>query len=379
MQWVLGLGWDNRIAGCLGRAGGERVRPQRRRGKTGRWSGRNIAGRLPGAVQWRLILAEVVCALLGPVAALAGNGLDPQQLATQAYQARWTVAYTGVRTLELYRGDRKVTITQKVSHAPGGRYRFEVVAPREMAGELIVSDGRRVWRYSPRRGEAYVGPAHPPGGWSPPSPGGAQKKLTWSLGGEQTVAGRRCLVIVLRGAQGQDLLQLAVDAEHHVPLASERRCLGGRLAERWYFREVTFPATIDHKVFTFEPPAGVRVVHRPAHAQRVPLEEAERRLQMKALVPEKLPAGFALLREQVSIVRHGPHRALWLPFSNGARTFSIFQSRRLPPHVPLPLAAARWDVGPYTLVVVGKLSPKELEQMRSCLPSAGSGPPRTSP
>ncbi|MBC7288493.1 MAG: hypothetical protein H5T86_10720 [Armatimonadetes bacterium] len=286
-------------------------------------------------------------------------------------EAYTKTSFGGVREVEMPAPGGVLRMKQQVLFAPGGRHRFETIWPRQKAGELIVSDGRELWVYNPRQKTAYVFPAPPPHPWLPPAPprAGGPWWHQWRVAGQAKIAGRRCHVLVLQSPRGREIARLWIDADKYVVLGARRQSIWHRHAHQWQFEKASFdiPPAVD--AFQFKPPPGVRVVRHQVGVIAKGLKEAEAALGMKALVPGKLPEGFNLVPERSSAIQHGARRALWLVFSNRAQTFSIFQSWRLPPHVKLPPGAvARWDVGPYTLIVVGELSREQLEAMRRSLP-----------
>ncbi len=294
--------------------------------------------------------------------------LTAEQILEKVRQAAATVAYEGVREVVFVRGGVSTKVKQKVYHATGRRERFETIEPARAAGNLAVCDGQQMWRYFKKRNEVYVLPMPPPTPGLPPPTRQGRVGPRWKLLGEETVAGRPCWIIGLVTSSGQRIAQLSVDKQKFVVLAASHKRMRGQAEERWRFLSINFSPNFRPQLFTFKPPPGVRVIRMRGGVQRMPLADAERVLGFKAIIPRYLPPGFKLVRERVAVVRKGRHAALWLIFSNGAKTFSIFQSRRLPASATAPRVRARWDVGPFTLLVVGDVSEEELAKMRASLP-----------
>ncbi|MCX7599298.1 MAG: hypothetical protein N2512_10625 [Armatimonadetes bacterium] len=182
-----------------------------------------------------------------------------------------------------------------------------------------------------------------------------------------TVAGRKCYVLEWGCPAGKPALTLYVDSKQFVILALERRAPNGALVENWKFEVVEFPEKLDPKLFTFVPPQGTRIIRPGPPAEPIALSDVPKKLRMKPVIPAWLPPGYRLLEQRVAVLRKHKREVLWLQFSNGTDTFSLFQSFRLPPYKQGPPGAVRWDYGPYTLVVVGRLSPQEFEAMRKSL------------
>ncbi len=327
---------------------------------------------------WRAAgaLAAALAALLAAAPALAAGGGVGEVLAG-ALQAQRDLAFSGVRRVVRMRGRARIEIVQRVWHAPGGKARYEVIAPRQRAGELLVIDGQHAWHYDPRRREVHVLPA----GRRGHGVRGRGKGMRghWKIVARGEVAGRPCLVLARLRPDGSVGAKIWIDAATKLPVRGELYGPGGQLLEKWYYTEIDFHPRLRPELFSFRPPPGTRVVRGVEAARNLSLDEAERRLGMIALVPQWLPPGFKLLANRCGIVRRGDRVALWMVFSDGVRTFSIFQSRRLRPGPKPPGAAARWDIGPYTLLVVGRLSAEELEKMRKSIPAPPPGPQAPGP
>ena len=316
------------------------------------------------------------------VASQAFAALTAEEIIAKVREVHKTAAYEGVRVVELWGPRGKITIKQKAIFGGDGKQRFEVISPAAQAGEVVVCDGRQQWRYVPREKTVYVlPPIPPPYGVGPKhdvyrgrrhhgSQGRGHWGPTWRLIGRERVAGRECYVLGLVTHRGRQIAKLWVDVQKFVILGGELATPDHARGKRWKFERVSFSPKIGPETFKFRPPPGTRVVKRAPAAKRMPLPQAEAAAGMKALIPTRLPEGFFLLRDKVGVITRDGRKALWLVFTNGAETFSIFQSRRLPRRLPLPRGAvARWDVGPYTLIVVGRVSQNDLELMRKSLPA----------
>jgi outer membrane lipoprotein-sorting protein len=297
------------------------------------------------------------------------SGPSAAEVMARARRAVDAYSYHGVRRVEARSGSQTLVLRQRVYHAPGGRERFEILQPPSMAGNLAILDGRTHWRYYPARHQAYKSRATLHG--SDPlaaslfAPAGRSRL---ALVGTATVAGHPCHVLGVSGQDGKRRLTAYVDESRYVLLGVDRRGPDGSLVDSWRFETIQFVKSFRGSLFVFRPPADTRVVSERTEATRVGLAEAARRLGIQPLLPRKLPDSFRLLEDRVTIVRRGKHEALWMPFSNGVETFSIFQSRTLPRNAQPPAHSVRWDVGAYTLLIVGHLEASELAVIKASLP-----------
>jgi outer membrane lipoprotein-sorting protein len=328
----------------------------------------------PGFSAVRVAVASALglCA----VVALAWAAPTVDEILARARSARGTANYTGVRRLQLATAPTTV-VRERVYHGAGARERFEVIEPAAMAGRIHICDGECQWRYDPRRRVVEVmtvskqvrdwWPPRPPGPGAH-GPGAAPTdRPSWACAGDARIAGRDCYVVSFSAHGNKRRTTLYVDASHYVVLGLERRRADGGAGDTWRFEKVQFVQSLDPGLFTFKPPAGTKVVQVRGHAEPLALDAAERTLKMHAIVPSVLPPGFWLDECRIAVVRLKGRHALWMPFTNGAETFSIFQTWKLPEDARGPARATRWDFGPYTLLVVGKLTKHELEAMRQHL------------
>ncbi len=320
-----------------------------------------------------LALAALVVVALTP-ACFAGEPTAAEVVA-RARKASDAYSYSGVRRVETRSAGQTLVILQKVYRSPGGHERFEIVSPASMAGNLAILDGRTHWRYYPSRHEANRSSAtfrgSDPLAASLFNSGG---RMRLALGGKVTIVGRTCFVLNVSDANGKRRLTAYVDAATYVLLGVDRLRPNGALVDSWRFESLKFVKSLDHSgLFTFRPPAGTRVVSQPSETTRVRLQEAARTLGMRPLLPTRLPDGYRLIEDRVTVVRHGSQAALGMPFSNGVETFTIFQSRSLPRNARPRAHAVRWDVDGYTLLVVGHLDDDDLSMIKRALPRVTTG------
>lgn len=318
-----------------------------------------------------LTLVGIGAALLGTHMLVLWAAPSAQDILSKIETVGSKVTYEGLRVLQVSRGGHVWIIKQKAYFAPGRRQRFEVVSPADQAGDIAVVDGQKQWRYSRCKREVYVSPLAPGfKGHSIPIGAARHPAAKWSVAGEANVAGRKGWVLVLKGPSGRQVAKLTVDRHKYVVLAAEHQRMRGAQTEKWWFESVKFDTHLSPTIFTFTPPSGTKVIQAPSVAKRLPIAEAERLLGMKALVPRYVPPGFTFMKDSVGVVRRGPHRVLWMMFRGVSGAFSIFQSWRLPEDVPQKGTIARWNAGPYTLVVMGDISRDEAEKIRKSLPPA---------
>ena len=313
-----------------------------------------------------MLCAATAAFLLACVAAAsADKALDILQ---KSVRASGQVPHRATVAIKFYRnGAVARTFVQEIIKDTGRRQRVEVVAPKSEIGRLIVSDGLTKSIFDPGKKLVYLEQVSSLRDVQ-------QHKLhvlnlfrqtlhaTYVATG--TVAQRDCHIVAVSPPDGKRIRkQVWVDAQTNIELKTERYAPDGRLVVSWAMTSVDFHPQIDSSVFEFLPPKGC-TVRQILRAPRMALAKAESLLGFRAIVPSYLPPGFALLRDQVGVVktgRHREHHALWMEFLNGVDSFSIYQSRPVKPP-PGATQAMYWETEGFSLILIGPI-PQEHKQL----------------
>jgi outer membrane lipoprotein-sorting protein len=302
---------------------------------------------------------------LGVRPAAADRATDILQASIQAGQS---VSYQAVVELRVMQGAQaKRRQTMEVASAPGNRHRMEVTGPANEAGRLIVRDGRTEWEYWPRQGrvvERQLPTADEVSRQKLGALDNVQGNLHAAYVGIATVARRKCHVVSVSPPDGRRVRkQVWVDAETYVELKWERYSETGQPTGAWVVQRIDY-GTVPGRLFQFQPPARSRVVKVP-RAPEMSLAAAQKSVGFLAIIPREMPRGYALDRRRVGVVRFGRTPALWLQFSNGVDSLSLFESRRLGRTPARMNQAIRWDCGDRTFLLVGRLSPQESQKIKA--------------
>jgi len=307
-----------------------------------------------------LIATDVICA----VPACAENPFD---LLRQAIKADGNVRYEArVEIVSREGGVTGGTVVQRILKDSANRHRTEVIAPPQLVGRLIISDGETEWEFHPRTRLVHqrkMRPLSEVQRLKLEQLDLVSDSLRLTYQGIATVAGRPCDVVSIR-PQGDKVTrkQVWIDQKTHIELRWERYDPSGRLTTRWTVTSIDFSPPTPPGAFTFTPPKGVKVWKIPA-AERMSLAEAEKRIGFKAVLPSYIPPGYAFHRSDVGITVRGGRSALWLRYLNGVDSFSIFQSQRLKARPgPMP-GATYWEAGGYSFLLVGRLSSRERQKI----------------
>lgn len=288
------------------------------------------------------------------------------QVLERSLQAEGTVAYEGLREIVIFHNGRKVAgYQQKVQRAPDNCERIVVLHPPQQHGRLVVCDGRTRWEYNPASNRVIVSSVQS----RIASLRASQQRLAAKYLGEGKVAGQAAYIIRISDSQGRPLRQLWIDKRTFVRLKTQRFAPSGQVAQSAYFTKINYQPTLARGLFLFEPPVGCHVSRVPPLMRRVSLEVAQKQAGFRAILPSYVPRGYSLERNSVAVTRHKDNFILWLPFSNGLDTFSIFQAPRC---LKPPSGTARgqtWVRGKFCFTLVGPLSEEEIEKIRASMPT----------
>ena len=251
----------------------------------------------------------------------------------QSILAQGTVSFSGLKTVVIFQVGEKVRGYQEQVYekAPGKR-RWAVIAPEDQRGRLCIRSGQVQWEYSPKHARVVRREL-------PTAEDLCAQRLTdldrlrtrmriQHLGTE-TIANRPAHIILVSTRQGVPVKKTWIDTEHYVPLKTQQFDCKGFIKSSAYYEAINYQPQYADGMFDFTPPAGCTVQNAPPPPRR-----------MKQVI-------------------------LWLPFSNGVDTFSIFQR---PLGAPPPAGRAgrslSWHVGDFSFTLVGGLPQDEMKQVR---------------
>jgi len=297
---------------------------------------------------------------------------DPLEILRRCVSARGAVAFAGVRTVVIFEGGQKVRGVEQQMHCQAPhRMRIVVVAPERETGRMCLMDGRVHWEYDPGAGRAVLAQM-------PPPERVLQRRLeeldrigrTMRLQycGIETIAGRPAHVVKVYTPQGLPVKKSWVDTEHWIALKTQQFDSHGQVRSSAYFTRITFSPTFTPGTFEFEPPPDCAVIEASRAPERMSLAEAEQRAGFRAARPRYLPAGYSFQDDRVAVISISGGPALWLPFSNGADIFSLFQRAGAGPTDTLRHGRSiTWQDGGYRFTLLGSLSTAEMQRVKTSI------------
>ncbi len=313
------------------------------------------------------------------IASLAAAGLALAQVSPQALDvlrrnivAEGAVNLSGIRSVVVFENGTKVQgYQQQVYEKAPGKLHMSVIAPEDLKGRLCVSNGLVQWQYLPGKCRATrhdLPPAAPARAQRLAGLEDLSQRMRIDYLGTETIAGRSAHVVCVLTRGGSPLKKSWIDAEHYVALKMQRFDTEGRVKLSMYYTAINFQPQFTAGMFDFTPPAGCSVRAASDLPERVPLAEAEGRAGFAAVLPGYRPAGYSFQDQNVAVIPLKGKKALWLIFSNGADTFSLFQRSR---GVQLPPReygrSMDWSAGAYSFAIVGQLSCNEMRKVRDSI------------
>lgn len=296
---------------------------------------------------------------------------NPQALdiLKRTIMAEGSVNFSGVRSVVVFESGVKIHgYQQQVYEKAPGKLRMTVIAPEAQRGRLCVSDGRIFWEYLP--GKYRVTRREVP----PLEHARARRladleRLTARMRveylGTETIAGRTTHVVKVIAGSGSPLKKIWADAAHYVPLKMQRFDPEGRVKLSMYYTSINFQPQYTAGMFDFKPPADCVVRAGGNLPERITLGEAEARAGFKAALPRYLPAGYNFQNNRVAVIPLKGQKVLWMTFSNGADTFSIFQRRHGVALAPRQSGRSMdWAAGKFSFTLVGQLGCEEMRKVR---------------
>lgn len=318
-------------------------------------------------------LAVIQVALIAAAVVVVHGAPQPLEILRQSILSRTTVDFSGIRTVVVFQDGRKVHgVEQKIDCDAPKHLRIVVLAPETQRGTLCLTSGQHRWEYNPGTGRVIHAQL--------PSPTEVVQmrleelerlagRMKMQYVGSETIAGRRAHVIKVYTLKGLPVKKTWVDAQQHVELKTQRFDSHGQVKSSAYYTRIDFDPSFPPGLFEFSPPADAQVVEADPTAERMPLERAEQKAGFEALIPRYLPPGYRFHSDRTAVIEVEGKPTIWLSFSNGVETFSIFQ-RRSTGESREQICRTRsisWQEGNYCLTLMGTLAADEMQKVKDSI------------
>jgi negative regulator of sigma E activity len=224
------------------------------------------------------------------------------------------------------------------------RQRQEYLGPDGRVADLLVSDGRIRWHYSPKTGHAKVLPLEPSTSLAKRLQLLARNYRFQLLGGGMRANRPVTLARFVPVHAGNLVHMLWVDNATHLPLAVERRDEDGKLVDRSEYLSIAFRPHFPPGAFTFQIPEGAQVgstLTVLAHGRAgSPVPAA---VPFRPALPQVAPAGYELMSWQYFKSQRQVPTFTWR-FHDGLNSLSLFAvEERYQAHVPPDAKAVAVD------------------------------------
>ena len=298
---------------------------------------------------------------------------DPYRITHDAIMTKGNVNYSAERVVELYQGGRRTrAVRQRVYRKRGDKQHIETLEPPSEAGQLVVSNGQWLWEYSPQKREVIQRQLQPSSMLTSNRQRAAQlirEVLVLQYIGRATVASRPAHELAIRDESRRLLRKCWIDTGTHVELKLEKYGGNGALYMRIEITSIDYGPSFVAGMFSFATPAGVVLRRAPPPAKRMALATAEQLAGFRAIVPAYLPSSYIFESNSVAVTTYKKMRTLWLTFTNGLDSFSLFETRwqHTDKSAQQQKSATQWYDDGICFTLVGDLTAGEIEKLMRSL------------
>jgi outer membrane lipoprotein-sorting protein len=317
-------------------------------------------------------LAVVEIALVAAAAVAVQAQPQPMEILRQSILSRATVDFSGIRTVVVFREGEKVQgVQQKIDCDAPNRIRILVLAPESQRGKLCLTNGQQHWEYNPATGRVIHSEL-------PSTEQLVQTRLTeleriaddmkMHYVGDETIVGRQAHVVKVYSDGGVPVKKTWVDTQQHVELKTQRFDSHGRVKSSAYYTRIDFSPTFTDDLFDFDAPEGATIVEAERPAERMSLEQAEKKAGFDAVLPDYLPPGYQFYSHRSAVIEVNGKPTIWLSFSNGADSFSLFERPAEGTMEPVEHERSiTWQQGNYRFTLMGALAHDELLRVKNSI------------
>lgn len=274
--------------------------------------------------------ASILCAALLAAAGLefASATENPDPIVTAAIAAPTNVSYVGVVQVVQFGSNAAAANVYRIEHRAPDLTRRDYQSPATLAGDTVVSRGDLTFSLdSPRHRiiearNAAISYRLTHG----PEYALLMKNYRVMRKGDDSVAGRRTVDVALINKYSRRMTMLVrIDTASKIALDREEFGPTGALVSETRFEEIRYPAEVTTADFSL--PRNFAVVRDPTLEETPESPDAVlASAGFAARAPRELADGFAPVEGDFDEV-HGM-RMLHLLYSDGIRTFSLFESAK---------------------------------------------------
>ncbi len=226
-------------------------------------------------------------------------------------------------------GGKSEMAKAKMMNKMPDKNRIEYLEPAEMAGQIMVNDGKTIWNYNPTKNEVTRMDMPEIGKLSEQDYTRSIKELLnqtdISCLGTDKFEGRSVYIIKASPKNGSMGIRynMFVDSENWMPLKMEMFDKNDKLMTSIEYRDIKFNTGISDSEFEFKVPEGAKVVTRelPAPPKKMTLEEARKEVNFTVLTPSYLPEGYMF--DSATVFKYDDKESVSLLYRNSSSTLVL--------------------------------------------------------
>ncbi len=317
-------------------------------------------------------LTVVQVALIAATVTVVHAAPEPLEILRQSILSRTKVDFSGIRTVVVFKdGEKLHGVEQKIDCDAPDSLRIVVIAPEDQRGKLCLTTGREQWDYDPATGRAVHSQLPPPGRVVQTRLEDLARladRMKMQYVGTESIAGRPAHVVKVYTSKGLPVKKSWVDTQHYVELKTQRFDSRARVKSSAYYTQIEYSPSFGPGHFSFRPPEGTTVVETEDSSERMPLAQAEKQAGFEAVLPTYLPPGYHFQRDRTAVIKVNDQPTIWLSFSNGADTFSLFERRSSGNADTVANDRwTRWQDGGYLFTLMGRIAGDEVQRVKSSI------------
>lgn len=317
-------------------------------------------------------MTVVQAAVIATAVTAVHGAPEPLEILRQSILARSSVDFSGIRTVVIFEDGEKVHgVQQKIDCQAPDSLRIVVIEPRSEQGKLCLTTGREQWDYNPASGRAVHTKLPPPEQVVQTRLAELEQlvdRMNMQYVGVDSIAGRPAHVVKVYTIRGLPVKKSWVDRQYYVELKTQRFDSHGRVKSSAYYTRIDYSPSFAPDLFEFQPPADATVIEAGRSTRRMPLEQAEKQAGFEAVLPTHLPSGYHFHRDRTGLIEVNGQPTIWLSFSNGADTFSLFQRRASGEMEPIRHdRSVTWHDGNYRFTLMGSLASDEAARVKASI------------
>jgi len=277
-----------------------------------------------------VLLAVIIIALISGCTA----NMSAEQIAEQMKAKQDSIKdYSATMVITSSFGGKDEMAKAKIMNKMPGKSRLEYLEPAEMAGQVMVNDGKTIWSYDPKKNEVTKMGLPEINNTNPSEQDYLQSirellnQTDISYQGTDKFEERS--VYLIKASPKKEGMMMGmhfgiwVDSENWMPLKMETFDKNDTLLSSIEYRDIKFNTGISDSEFEFKMPEGATVTTRemPAPPKKITLEEAKKEVNFSVISPSYLPEGYVF--ESATVFKYDKMEIVSLTYQKGSQMLQL--------------------------------------------------------